>query len=65
MAGGYCFINNVAVVTRFLQNYTLKDMNNSKKPYAFDEEAVRNGERSVGTSTDKKRILIIDIDYHQ
>jgi acetoin utilization deacetylase AcuC-like enzyme len=64
MAGGYCFINNVAVVTRFLQNYTLEDMNNSKKPYTFDESVI-NGERSVGTSTDKKRILIIDIDYHQ
>lgn len=65
MAAGYCFINNASVVARFLQNYTLEDMNNAKKPYGFDLEAVRNRQFSVGTSKDKKKILIVDIDYHQ
>lgn len=65
MAAGYCFINNASVVARFLQNYTLEDMNISKRPYGFDLEAVRNRQFSVGTSKDKKKILIVDIDYHQ
>lgn len=65
MAAGYCFINNASVVARFLQNYTLEDMNKSKRPYGFDLEAVRNRQFSVGTSKDKKKILIVDIDYHQ
>ncbi|KAL9546199.1 hypothetical protein MBANPS3_006781 [Mucor bainieri] len=64
MAAGYCFINNASVVARFLQNYTLEDMNNAKKPYGFDLEAVRNRQFSVGTSKEKKKILIVDIDYH-
>ncbi|KAG2210222.1 hypothetical protein INT47_003207 [Mucor saturninus] len=64
MAAGYCFVNNAAVVTRFLQNYTLEDMNKAQKPYGFDLEAIRNRDFSVGTATDKKKILIVDIDYH-
>ncbi|CAO3625957.1 unnamed protein product [Mucor hiemalis] len=64
MSAGYCFINNAAVVTRFLQNYTLEDMNKAKKPYGFDLEAIRNREFSTGTSARKKKILIVDIDYH-
>jgi acetoin utilization deacetylase AcuC-like enzyme len=65
MSAGYCFINNASVVARFLQNYTLDDMNKAKKPYGFDLEAIRNREFSIGTATDKKNILIVDIDYHQ
>lgn len=65
MAAGYCYINNASVVARFLQNYTLQDMNNAKKPYGFDLKAIRNRQFSEGTSKEKKRILIVDIDYHQ
>lgn len=65
MSAGYCFINNAAVVARFLQTYTLEDMNLAKKPYGFDLEAIRKREFSTGTATQKKKILIVDIDYHQ
>lgn len=65
MAAGYCFVNNAAVVTRFLQNYTFEDMNKAKKPYGFDLEAIRKQEFSTGTATENKKILIVDIDYHQ
>lgn len=65
MSAGYCFVNNAAVVARFLQNYTFEDMNKAKKPYGFDLEAIRKHEFSTGTATEKKKILIVDIDYHQ
>ncbi|KAG2231227.1 hypothetical protein BDF21DRAFT_415020 [Thamnidium elegans] len=64
MAAGYCFVNNAAVVARFLQNYTFEDMNKAKKPYGFDLEAIRKQKFSTGTATEKKKILIVDIDYH-
>lgn len=64
MSAGYCFINNAAVVARFLQNYTLQDMERAKQPYGFDLEAIRNREFSTGTADKKKKILIVDIDYH-
>ncbi|KAI8883011.1 Arginase/deacetylase [Backusella circina FSU 941] len=63
-AGGYCMINNVAAVARFLQRYTLEDMNKYKQPYKFDFEDVHNREPSTGSATEKKKILIVDIDYH-
>lgn len=66
MAAGYCFINNAAVVTRFLQTYTLEDMNHAKKPFGqIDLQAIRNREFVHGTAKQKKKILIVDIDYHQ
>lgn len=65
MAAGYCFINNAAVVTRFLQNYTLQDMDNAKQDYEFDFEKVHSRQPTQGTSNEKKKILILDIDYHQ
>jgi hypothetical protein len=58
-------INNVAVVARFLQTYTLEDMNRYKQPYKFDTDDVHNREPSTGTATEKKKILIVDIDFHQ
>ncbi|KAI9478098.1 MAG: hypothetical protein EXX96DRAFT_569576 [Benjaminiella poitrasii] len=65
-AAGYCFVNNVAVATRFLQNYTPKDMDNIKRPYQNDIcilDSVSNRPSTTTTSI-KKRILILDIDYH-
>lgn len=65
MAAGYCFINNAAVVTRFLQNYTKQDMERAKQPYQFDFEKVHSRPLSKGTAQSKKKVLILDIDYHQ
>lgn len=65
MAAGYCFINNAAVVTRFLQNYTVEDMNKAKQPYHFDFDKIHSRAPTQGTSDQKKKVLILDIDYHQ
>ena len=55
LSAGYCFINNAAVVARFLQNYSLQDMHRA-----------RQGNHTIGgTSIQKKKIVIVDIDYHQ
>ncbi|KAG0172150.1 hypothetical protein DFQ30_011052 [Apophysomyces sp. BC1015] len=54
VAGGFCFVNNVAVAARFLQNHTLQDM----------DRFLENGELPVSQSK-KQKILIVDIDYHQ
>ncbi|KAI8136538.1 hypothetical protein BJV82DRAFT_527311 [Fennellomyces sp. T-0311] len=49
---GYCFINNAAVATRFLQDYTLEEMDAMSKPLTtFDAAA-------------SKKIMIVDIDHH-
>ncbi|KAG0181136.1 hypothetical protein DFQ28_011434 [Apophysomyces sp. BC1034] len=50
----FCFVNNVAVAARFLQNHTLQDM----------DRFLENGELPVSQSK-KQKILIVDIDYHQ
>ncbi|KAI7903336.1 uncharacterized protein BX663DRAFT_508258 [Cokeromyces recurvatus] len=62
-AAGYCFINNVAVATRFLQNYSPEDMKKMKRPY--HKVAVNHPDMILTRmNNDKKRILIIDIDFH-
>ncbi|CEI87417.1 hypothetical protein RMCBS344292_01831 [Rhizopus microsporus] len=62
VAAGYCYINNVAVAARFIQNYTLEDMNKIKKTYNGDN--VVNRTENINKSNEKKKVLIIDIDYH-
>ncbi|RCH85479.1 hypothetical protein CU098_001273, partial [Rhizopus stolonifer] len=61
MSAGYCLVNNAAVAARFLQNYTLQDMNKVKKPYCFDSVRQDAGFTPLGQS---KKILIVDIDFH-
>ncbi|KAI8363897.1 hypothetical protein BD560DRAFT_491412 [Blakeslea trispora] len=63
MSAGYCFINNAAVAARFLQNYTLKDMHEIKKPYEA-HASLRRDSIPHNPSMNNKRVLIIDIDYH-
>jgi acetoin utilization deacetylase AcuC-like enzyme len=62
VAAGYCYINNVAVAARFIQNYTLEDMNKIKRTYNGNNDV--NQTEDVDESNGKKKILIVDIDYH-
>ncbi|KAI9009308.1 hypothetical protein CLU79DRAFT_849249 [Phycomyces nitens] len=59
VAGGYCFINNVAVAAKFLQNYDAAEMDRlvskAKEKQSLVEPAILNT---------KRRILIVDVDYH-
>lgn len=66
---GYCFINNVAVVTRFVQDYTIEEMDTMVKALEYDEKnslipsAPKPSARS--SSSSRKKVLILDIDHHQ
>ncbi|KAG1215281.1 hypothetical protein G6F69_001171 [Rhizopus microsporus] len=62
VAAGYCYINNVAVATRFIQNYTLEDMNKIKRIYNGNNDVNRT--ENIDKSNEKKKVLIVDIDYH-
>ncbi|KAI9484854.1 hypothetical protein BDB00DRAFT_878343 [Zychaea mexicana] len=66
VAGGYCFINNVAVAARFLQDYTMVEMNAMCKPLQFDGRTsiVPSGPKPSNGVGKKKKVLIVDIDYH-
>ncbi|KAL0095584.1 hypothetical protein F4703DRAFT_1825362 [Phycomyces blakesleeanus] len=63
VAGGYCFINNVAVAAKFLQDYEVREMeafarlSKVKKEQTLPKPAVLN-------KNNKRRILIVDVDYH-
>lgn len=70
---GYCFINNVAVVTRFLQNYSVEEMDAMAK--TFNSQSIINVASILESGSSKKnsenqalqkkkKIMIVDIDYH-
>ncbi|KAI8145212.1 hypothetical protein BJV82DRAFT_605336 [Fennellomyces sp. T-0311] len=65
VSGGYCFINNVAVAARFLQEYTLEEMNTMSKPVEFDAKTtlIPTGPKPKPSNT-KKKVLIVDVDFH-
>lgn len=62
VAAGYCYINNVAIAARFIQNYALEDMNQIKRTYSDHNDANRT--ENTGKNNGKKKVLIVDIDYH-
>ncbi|KAI7858841.1 hypothetical protein BDC45DRAFT_456933 [Circinella umbellata] len=67
VAGGYCFVNNAAVAVKFLQDYTLEEMNTMSKPLEFNpKDSITASEPKPKSSTDKpkKKIMIVDVDYH-
>ncbi|KAI8983978.1 hypothetical protein BDF20DRAFT_857293 [Mycotypha africana] len=67
LAAGYCFINNAAVAAAFLQNYSSKDMELLQRPYDPVLATTTNLENMMLDEKpidEKKKILILDIDYH-
>ncbi|KAI7852923.1 hypothetical protein BDC45DRAFT_558219 [Circinella umbellata] len=66
VAGGYCFINNAAVATRFMQEFTLEEMNAISEPFdIFDasKSAIARAPQPADEKK-KKKIMIVDIDFH-
>ncbi|KAI7868461.1 hypothetical protein BDF14DRAFT_1793454 [Spinellus fusiger] len=64
-AGGFCYINNVAVVAKFLQNYNIKEMESLKKPLALGyDPTVPENIPIVSIKSKHRKIMIIDVDYH-
>ncbi|CDS03059.1 hypothetical protein LRAMOSA00461 [Lichtheimia ramosa] len=66
VAGGYCFINNVAVVTRFVQDYTIEEMDAMVKTLEYDEKnsLIPSAPKPSTRSSPRKKVLILDIDHH-
>ncbi|KAI9261430.1 hypothetical protein BDA99DRAFT_482632 [Phascolomyces articulosus] len=70
VAGGYCFINNAAIAARFIQNFTLEEMNTMATPFNFDFDAstimsfTEKNSTTTSVTLEKKKIMIVDIDYH-
>ncbi|KAI9274669.1 hypothetical protein BDA99DRAFT_498194 [Phascolomyces articulosus] len=66
VAGGYCFVNNAAVSVKFLQDYSLEEMNAMSKPLEFDPKKTTVTGEPKPTLSDKpkKKIMIVDVDYH-
>ncbi|KAI8143000.1 hypothetical protein BJV82DRAFT_613039 [Fennellomyces sp. T-0311] len=65
VAGGYCYINNAAVAARFLQYYTLDEMDKMHKLLDFKASNLIMPDKVKLTGLHaKKKILLVDIDYH-
>ncbi|KAI9492488.1 hypothetical protein BDB00DRAFT_828437 [Zychaea mexicana] len=65
VSGGYCFVNNASVAAKFLQDYTLEEMDAMSKPLEFNPKssAEPSGPKPKSDKPQKK-IMIVDIDYH-
>lgn len=61
VCGGYCYINNVAVAAQFLIDYDLEKMSVLRiRDTSSADSAV-----GVNDASPKRKVLILDLDFHQ